>query len=143
MQINEAFMLLRDWSKRQGAAPLNQGPGCWERKIDEDWSVSINGHREPRNNSAGLEVPPFSAFIQWKDWPAGVIDPGGGIIVAGEFANENIFIDALKAAGAKLPDEAACPASPSIFRCPRRCRRVSRMRGDRDGPRRSGTGHGS
>ena len=107
MQIGEAFMLVMDWSERRGAAPLNQWPGCWEGEIDEHWSVSINGHREEHEDSRGGPVPPFSAAINWNGFPAGIIHLNGGIIVAGGLANEDSFIEALKAAGAKLPDEAA------------------------------------
>ena len=104
--MSEAFLLLVDYCERQEAVPLNQWPGCWESQIDERWHVSINGHREAMRDSLGGDVPPFSAAIQFNGWPAGIINPYGGVIAAGELANEDTLIDALKATGATLPKEA-------------------------------------
>jgi hypothetical protein len=56
-----------------GVAPLNQFPGLWEHKVDEDWRLELNPHREPIE-----AVPPFSVAVFYRDWPFGVIDGHGG-----------------------------------------------------------------
>lgn len=95
MNISEAFMLIADLADKDDAAPVNKHPGCWERAVGK-WHISVNGHREPRKNAEGMEVPPFSAVLTFNGWPAGIIDPSGGVIAAGAVANEDTFIEALK-----------------------------------------------
>lgn len=56
----------------------------------------MNGHKTPMRCSHGIEVPPFSVYVQFNGWPAGILDAGGGVLAAGEAANEKNFIDALK-----------------------------------------------
>ena len=61
--------------------------------VDDRWVVKVNGHREQVES-----VPPFSALLEFNGWPAGIIDPFGGTIAAGELANEDTFIAAMEAA---------------------------------------------
>lgn len=98
MPITEAFAEIVKLAERRGVARINDLPGCWEPEIGGEWKIALNGHREPAKSSSGAEVPPFSAYIEYNGWPAGVIDPSGGIIAAGECANEDAFIAALRAA---------------------------------------------
>lgn len=117
-----------------GGAPLNKHEGCWEHQLDEHWWIAWNGHREDRSCSRAASVPPFHCFVEYNGWPAGLIQPYGGIIAAGAAANENTFIAAIEAALSKLKQgsstvecrahnpEAACsthaPASiPGDWRC--------------------------
>jgi hypothetical protein len=97
--IKEAFYEIVMLAERMGVEDINELPGCWECQIDERWWIAVNGHREPAKCSAGPEVPPFTAYVQFNGWPAGIIDPYGGIIAAGDAANEDAFITALKGAG--------------------------------------------
>jgi hypothetical protein len=58
----------------------------------------------------GGEVPPFSAFVFFNGFPAGVIDPAGGILAvtnADDAQADDAFIRALVAArgGDPLPAE--------------------------------------
>lgn len=48
------------------------------------WKIALNGKD-------------FQAKIEFNGWPAGIIDPHGGIIAAGEAANEDTFIAAIEA----------------------------------------------
>lgn len=43
-----------------------------------------------------LTSDPVQAKIKFNGWPAGVIDPLGGIIAAGQAANEDSFIAAIE-----------------------------------------------
>lgn len=100
--IPEAFTKLADLGCLVGAAPLSQFPGCWEYRIDERWQVAVNGHTEPRKCSHGPMVGPFECYVQYNGWPAGILTPCGGIIAAGECANEDTFIAAIEAAIARV-----------------------------------------
>ena len=97
--ITEAFAEIAALANRLGIHDITRFPGCWEHQIDEHWWMAVNGHREKIACSSGEKVPPFSAYVRFNGWPAGVIDPAGGIIAAGEVANEDAFIEALKAQG--------------------------------------------
>lgn len=84
-----------------GVERINEMDGCWEYQVDSHWSISVNGHPEPTKNSRNADVPPFSVYIEFNGWPAGIIDPFGGVIAAGAVANEAAFIDALRNARIK------------------------------------------
>lgn len=101
MPLVEAFARIAELGGALGVRNVNELPGCWEHQIDEHWHLSLNGHKEAITDSKGREVPPFHASIDWNGWPAGLISPGGGIIAAGACANEDTFIEALKAATLK------------------------------------------
>lgn len=81
-----------------GAAPLNKREGCWECQVDQRWWLAMNGHHEDQTIATGEVVKPFTCYIKYNGWPAGVLDFGGGIIAAGEGANEDTFIAALEIA---------------------------------------------
>lgn len=99
--MSEAFILIVQLATTLGARAIAELDGCWEHVVDDNWHIAINGHREPAKCSTGEDVPPFACYVQWNGWPAGLITPAGGTIAAGEAANEDTLIDALKAAIAK------------------------------------------
>lgn len=94
-QVPEAMKLVCALGLALGVAPLNKRSGCWEERIDEQWEIAVNGHRTPMRCSHDCDVPPFSVYVQYNGWPAGIIDPSGGVIAAGVCANEDTFIAAL------------------------------------------------
>jgi hypothetical protein len=47
-----------------------------------------------------MELPAMTCMVTYNGWPAGMLGPFGGIIAAGDAANERSFIDALRAAAA-------------------------------------------
>jgi hypothetical protein len=92
-----AFDLIAQIAIALGAAPLHmKHAGCWECDIDGTWWVAVNGHTEPRKCTRGFEVPPYEAYVEFNGWPAAVIHPYGGGIVAGAAANEDMLIEALR-----------------------------------------------
>lgn len=103
--VSLVFMLLADLGIKGDASPLHKFEHCWEKQIDERWWIAMNGHREPRKCSKGTEVQPFNCYVEYNGWPAGILDPFGGILAAGECANEDTFIKALRAAGAEADEE--------------------------------------
>jgi hypothetical protein len=95
--VCEAFAVLADLCIALGEAPLSKHVACWEHKIDERWAVAVNGHNEPKHCSfSAVPVDPFNCYVQFNGWPAGILNPYGGIIAAGELANEATFIEAMR-----------------------------------------------
>ena len=97
-RYSEAFDLIAQLGIALGAAPLSKHTGCWEHAVDERWRVAVNGHREGKATSTGEVVKPFTAIVWFNGWPAGLISPRGGVIAAGEVANEGTLIAALQRA---------------------------------------------
>lgn len=96
--INEAFSEICGLAIRVGAKNIKELPGCWEYEIDGQWWVAVNGHAVPMKCSHGGDVPPYHAFVEFNGWPAGLVSPAGGTMAAGEGANEDTFIAAVKLA---------------------------------------------
>lgn len=97
--MNEnVFDLIAQIAIADGDSPITKFPGCWHRKLDDEWEIWVNGHREkmaiPRHEE--LKVSPFHCYVEFNGWPAGVFTPFDGCIVAGKLANEETFIKALK-----------------------------------------------
>ena len=94
----EAFAALVEYAASLGVQPPLADEECWERQVDVNWHVSLNRRNRPAKNADGLEVPPFACAVKYNGWPAGLFGPTGGIIAAGECANEATFISALRSA---------------------------------------------
>jgi hypothetical protein len=97
-KLSLAFARIAELCIALDQAPLPKHPDCWECQVDKTWWIAVNGHSEQRKTSDGFDVPPFNAVIKYNGWPAGIMDPYGGCIAAGEGANENTFTAALDAA---------------------------------------------
>lgn len=101
MEVAEGFAAVMDYAVSQGAENIGDVEGCWESQVDAQWWIALNGHDKPTKNTRDLSVESFHCYIEFNGWPAGHISPFGGWIAAGEAANEDTFIDALKAATVK------------------------------------------
>jgi hypothetical protein len=97
-QISMAMVAVCDLALSLGFRDLNKRDDCWEHQIDANWWVAVNGRKEPTKCSHGLTVHPYQCYIEFNGFPAGIIDPYDGIIAAGDAANEDSFIEAVKAA---------------------------------------------
>lgn len=95
--ICEAFSRTAHLCLAMHAHPANKHAGCWEVSIDANWWISFNGHDHPIRNSHGAEVPAFSCAVEFNGWPAGIFGPYGGMIAAGDCANEDAFLAAIEA----------------------------------------------
>jgi hypothetical protein len=95
--MSEVFFEIVQLGMAAGAERINELPGCWEYQVSDGWWIAVNGHREPKTCSKGAEVPPFHAYVEWCGFPAGIVGPRGGVIAAGEAANEDTLIGALRA----------------------------------------------
>lgn len=97
-EVCEAFAVMAQLGNTVGAGPLSKHEACWEFQIDEQWKIAVNGHKEAKVCSLTTQpIEPFNCYVEYNGWPAGIIDPRGGILAAGSDANENTFIDAMKA----------------------------------------------
>jgi len=77
----ELFLLLTERFVKQFGAPLPK------RLLsigdpDKGWGAQLN----PTNAKAG-DIEPFHAVVTWNGWPAALLCPAYGEIVAGEAAN--------------------------------------------------------
>jgi hypothetical protein len=99
--MSEVFAAIVELAESLGVSGINKLPRCWEHQIDGSWWIAVNAHPEPIQCSHGVAVAPFSAYIEFNGWPAGLFTPHGGQIAAGEVANEDAFIEALRRALAK------------------------------------------
>ena len=101
--ISPLFSRIIDLMLARGISNIKDLPGCAELRIDKQWEIAVNGHREPMKCSHGTEVPAHAAYLQFNGWPAGIITPYGGVVAAGSLANESTLLEAIEIAiaGAK------------------------------------------
>lgn len=84
------IILIADLAKKDKVKPY-ESPGLWTREIDQEWTIKLNPH-----GTQVEKVPPYTAAVYFNGWPAGLIDPGGGIIAAGDTANEEALAKAIE-----------------------------------------------
>lgn len=82
---------------------ISKLPGLWERKLDEQWTIWINGHMKPLaagSTGAKMMVRPGDCYVEFNGWPWGSFSVirGDGIVGAGGLANYDTFCEALNAA---------------------------------------------
>ncbi len=101
----DARELICELHQKDGAVPISKLPGLWYRKLNETWSIWVNGHMETSlhaesKDGCGMEVEPGDVYVEYNGWPAGTFSliTGEGIIAAGEGANYRTFCDALREA---------------------------------------------
>ena len=51
-----------------GDERIDELPGLWANKINNQWTIKCNGHTEDIQG-----IPPFSWYIEYKGWPAGIL----------------------------------------------------------------------
>lgn len=96
MTAPEALVAIAELHQALGRPPLNGAIGEYQFA---EWHVRLNGAGEEQDG-----IPPFTASIEFNGWPAGLIDPAGGVIAAGELANEDTFIAAARAEIARVKE---------------------------------------
>lgn len=96
--LSMAFWLIAELCSAHGLAPLNKHRGCVVVEAGA-WRITVNGHNRPARAHGGsrLLIPRFTAMVEFNGWPAGSLNPYGGVIAAGEAANEDTLIEALRA----------------------------------------------
>ena len=107
---SEAFMRIVELGIALQIAPLDQHDGCWEADVDEHWFIAVNGHPEPRLMRKDQNLPPvqpYTVYVEWNGFPAGILTYSDGCIAAGAAANEDTLIAALVAAKKRAADTSA------------------------------------
>lgn len=93
MQDKHICETLMEYVSFLGVTKIDSLPGLWENKIDDTWTIKCNGHNYEVEN-----VPPFSWYIEFNGWPAGVISVmGDGVLCAGKAGNEDNLRRAIEA----------------------------------------------
>jgi len=97
-RIAEAWYLVTQLAMREletrGYANLREYPGILELELESGrWKFEIHAQDQEID---GLKMP--DVRIHFNGWPAGVMGPGGGLMAAGEVANEDAMIATLKQA---------------------------------------------
>ncbi len=101
IEVGEAFHLIVQLYDATDGSPLNEYDGAWVYRIDGSWTVAINGHDSAvhvgPDKSMDFDLPPYHMAVWYNGWIAGLVTPDGGSMAAGEGANEDTLIEALKA----------------------------------------------
>ena len=100
----DAVQLILDLWKHDGIEPLSKLPGLWERKLDDRWTLWVNGHGDamPTKPDGGFKLEPYCVYVEFNGWPWGNFAiTGQGCIGAGALANYETFCDALRRACAQ------------------------------------------
>ena len=99
MKVLTTFELVADVALKklmaEGYPDLMHYPGrvqTFTVGAEREWEVTINGNPRPKDGQ-----PPFSAYVTFNGFPAGVLTAQEGIIAGGKVANEETFIAALRA----------------------------------------------
>lgn len=104
-----------DLAKAHGVANIKTLPGAWEIAINDAWYLAANGQDEEIDVSApngmAVTLPPYHFAVWYNGWLAGLFSPYGGEIAAGEAANEQTLIRAIRDHIARLPGQAAGEAA--------------------------------
>lgn len=116
--MSEIFEAVAILAAALGVKKINQLPGCWEHQVDARWWIAVNGHAKPTNCSrTSGPIDPYTCYIEFDGWPAGLVSPYGGALAAGEAANEEALIVALNAAVEEAFAAARSPRSPPCWSC--------------------------
>lgn len=99
-EATNPFAEIAAYAKRSGVRDLKSRDGCWEVAVDATWWFAVNGHGTPTRCSRGTEVPPYHAYIECNEMPAGLLHPTEGGAFIGTTDNlTDRFVAALRAAG--------------------------------------------
>jgi hypothetical protein len=72
----------------------------WEHRVDDAWWLCVNGFQEAQEvltpSGVRQKVSPFSCYVEFNGWPAGVFDLTAGTFADGVIANCGSFINAVR-----------------------------------------------
>jgi hypothetical protein len=80
-QVSEAFSIIAELGYELGIRDISKREGCWEHAIDEQWWIALNGHPVDTKCSRGATVPRFTIYVEFNGFPAGIINPAGGVSI--------------------------------------------------------------
>ena len=99
--MNEAYIKACEFINIiTGKSLLEMSGKRWVGNIDKNWIIAVQANKDqevefkPKGTMGGKVG--FGIMLGWfNGWLAGMLDPGGGVIAAGELANEDRFIEAI------------------------------------------------
>lgn len=84
--ISEVFLRIAERMGREHGVPLPKRLlAIGDANVG--WHVELN----PTAEQIGV-VEPFTAMVQWNGFPAGIIDPDGGVVADGTLANQRTLL---------------------------------------------------
>lgn len=97
--VSVAYMAAVDLALSLGHQQIANLPGAWEHRVDEHWTVAINGKEEPvevePDGCMRVKLEPYHLAVWWRGWLAGLLTPCFGVLLG---ADEDSLIAALKTA---------------------------------------------
>ena len=91
-----------------GIRDIKRFPNGWHYKLDDAWEWVVNGTKVPIDvmpqGTMGCMVPSFCAAVFYHGWLAGVFSPYGGAFAAGDGANKETFLAAVRSGLLALGD---------------------------------------
>jgi hypothetical protein len=94
--ITEVYAKAGEWLFQRGLRNLKDSPGLYRARIDKQWEIKVNAHGTEIES-----VPPYHFAFEFNGWPAGIVGATGGVIAAGEAANEETLLKAIEDAGVR------------------------------------------
>lgn len=102
-QLSQFWQLAAELADVTKAAPMNRLPGAWFVRVDEQWEFAVNGHdrvvscvRFRHHRGAPVTIPPFEVYGEFNGWPALIGNPYAAAIAAGDAANFETLLAALR-----------------------------------------------
>lgn len=100
--MNEAYIRACEFIRLNAGKSLIELPGKkWVGDVDGNWAIAIHANEgeevefKPEGTMGGKAK--FGILLVWfNGWLAGMLDPYGGVIAAGDLANEDTFIEAIE-----------------------------------------------
>ena len=97
--ITRVFAKVVDLAEAVGVTKISQLAGCWEYRIDDKWSLKVNGHREEVDG-----LPAFHGMATCNEWPASIFSPFSGTVLGG---TEDELLEVLDGAIARAKEAAS------------------------------------
>lgn len=99
-----SIQLILDLHKADGAIPVGEMDGLWNRKLSDEWEIWVNGQLGTMKTPEGVDVGPGDCYVEFNGWPTGIFSliTGEGEIAAGSIANYDTFCLALREAATEI-----------------------------------------
>jgi len=99
-RIAVLFDLIVKLHQQQQLPSMDKMDGPWIERVDSRWTFALNGKdkavRVEPEGSMGWDVQPYHVAVWFNGWAAGEFSPFSGWMAAGDGANEETFIAALR-----------------------------------------------
>ena len=99
-RLTEASCVIVELAEKLGVSNIKDLPGAWFHKVNEKWSVAVNGHAETMHcgpeGGMDIDIPGYH-FAVWKNgWLFGLLTAFGGQFMGTDGTGEDEFIEDMK-----------------------------------------------